>query len=468
MKTVKTILALVIVFGSIHFLDIYAYCDTAYHPQYIALPGSQVPWKSECTVEYELYPDSYPDSTSALNACQNSIIIYKASSPWDFNDYECSRVIYPAPWYDYLYTSYVWYQDGYFQPPETPWVWCHRTHLFSAIYGGDVIPANSEELGSPCPDEDNADPSGVDNQVSNQDSLNSSLDLKNGNVYHSQQVGFLNFSYNSLSSYNASLGLGWSHDFDIFIDPNSDGSLFLRTNDGNRIWFAPPSGDTFKADTKSRDSSTITKDTTQGIYTRTTRNGKKYIFNETSGKLTSIIDRNGNTTDLTYTGNDLTCITDRASGRTLATITVEGGRVRYITEPVTDSINRTYTLTYNSTGLLWHISDQIGNQWTYLYDANSGNKMSQKTDPSGNITTYHYNSDGKIDYSVDPNQVQKSIAYDPSTSTTTVTEKDGSIWIHKYYDGYNIPVEITDPFGNKTTYEYDYAKKSPFKNNISR
>ncbi len=84
--------------------------------------------------------------------------------------------------------------------------------------------------------------------------------------------------------------------------------------------------------------------------------------------------------------------------------------------------------------------------------------MSQKTDPSGNNSIYHYNTDGTLHDTVDSNGITKSLEYDAANSTTTVTEKDGGVWTHKYYAEFNVPLEITDPLGNKTTYSYDYSK----------
>ncbi|MEL7592291.1 MAG: DUF6531 domain-containing protein [Anaerolineaceae bacterium] len=287
---------------------------------------------------------------------------------------------------------------------------------------------------------------------------NSSIDLKTGNFHHSQQVGSITLSYNSFDSTSGSLGVGWTHDYDIQIIENSDGSLFFRAGDGNRIWYTAD-GSFYRADAKSRDSSTITKGG-DAPYTRTTKYGKKYNFSS-SGQLTSIVDRNGNATTFTYTGGDLTGLTDHASGRTIS-ITTEEGKIRYITEPVTDSSSRTYTISYWPSGRISSISDPYGNVWHYRYGPNNDQKMSQKIDPSGNVTTYNYHGGGKLKDSTDPNGIMKTIAYEPATSTTTVTEKDGSIWTHKYHAGLNVPLEITDPLGNKTTYAYDFSKTTFF------
>ena len=62
----------------------------------------------------------------------------------------------------------------------------------------------------------------------------------------------------------------------------------------------------------------------------------------------------------------------------------------------------------------------------------------------------------KMTSTTDPNNMVKSIAYDSTNGISTVTEKDGGVWIHKYDTLFNrARLQTTDPYGNKTTYAYD-------------
>ncbi|SPF51665.1 YD repeat protein (fragment) [Syntrophobacter sp. SbD1] len=281
--------------------------------------------------------------------------------------------------------------------------------------------------------------------INNKICLNSSADLKSGNVYHSQQVGPLTFSYNSLDFSSGPLGIGWTHDFNISIITNLDGSLTLRRGDGDRVWFSP-SGSVYYPDPKSGDTSSIVKNG-DGSYTRATKFGKVYNFNSL-GNLTCITDRNGNKTTLTYTGNSLTGITD-STGRTTG-LSVSGGKI----VSVTDFSGKTSTITYSPAGLISSIADPLGNTWNFQYNANS--IMVQKTDPSNNTSSYVYDSTtGALISSTDPNNMVISIAYDSADAISTVTEKDGGVWAHKYDPVLNLPLQTTDPYGNKTTYAYD-------------
>ena len=287
---------------------------------------------------------------------------------------------------------------------------------FCAYSGSDAYIQSAQQLnsygvfGSSCHDPNGSDKGNledlVNTQAGNDTNLNSSANLKSGNVYHSQQVGPLAFSYNSLDPRIGPLGIGWTHDFNISIIANSDGSLTLRRGDGGMVWFFL-FGSIYYPDPMSGDTSTIVKNT-NGSYTRTTKYGKVYNFNS-SGQLTGIVDRNGNTTTLTYTGSNLTGITD-STGRT-SVIGVSGGKI----VSVTDFSGKTSTVSYSPAGLISSIADPLGHTWNFQYNAN--NMMVQKTDPSGNVVSYTYDATtGALTSSTDPNNMVISVAYNAATA----------------------------------------------------
>ncbi len=282
-----------------------------------------------------------------------------------------------------------------------------------------------------------------DNSFSNDVCMGSSANLKSGNLYHSQKVSILTFSYNSLDPYNGPLGKGWTHNYNLLIIPQSDGSLVLKRHDGNNVYFRLSNG-IYYPDAKSGDTSTIVKNT-DGTYTLATKYSTNYTFN-TSGKLVTIQTSNGKTITLNYSGSDLAGITD-STGRTIR-ITTNNGKIISIT----DFIGRTYSLTYTG-DILSTIANLAGKTWQYTYDTNG--RMLTKTDPIGNTTSYTYDSNGMLLTSTDPEGKIKSIAYDKANNTARVTRKDGSVWIHKYDSNLNAPLEITDPQGNTIRYTYD-------------
>mgnify|MGYP001583591971 FL=1 len=280
--------------------------------------------------------------------------------------------------------------------------------------------------------------------------LGSTATPASGNLYHDQTLfqtaasGFT-LSYNSIDIYNSSLGKGWTHNWNIFLFSNPDGSLGLKQGDGRIIYFKLNQG-VYYPEAGSGETSYITYN--NSTYTLTEKNGTTYTFN-TSGKLTSIKDRNQNTTTLAYNGDNLTTITD-PSGRIIY-ITTSNGKITSITTPD----NRVYRLTYSGDSFV-SVADPELNTWQYTYNAN--NTMLTKIDPQGYVTTYTYDTEGKVISSIDPEGKTKAITYDPINQTAQATEKDGGIWIYKYDPLLNVTTQKTDPQGNVTTYTYDQNK----------
>ncbi len=318
---------------------------------------------------------------------------------------------------------------------------------------GEVLPATetcSDNKDNNCNGQ--TDETCVGQSCNNGTNMGSSANFASGNLYHAQDLFTLTngvaltLNYNSIDTYTGPLGKGWTHNYNILIIPNPDGSLGLKKEDGNTIYFWQTGG-VYYPENRSGDHSTIIKNA-DATYTQTTKEGTTYTFN-TSGRLTQIKDRNSNTTALAYTGDNLTSITD-SSGRT-TNITSSNGKILSIT----DLSNNVYTLTYSGDSLA-SIKDPSQNTWQYTYDANS--RMLTKTDPNSYITTYTYDTNGRVTTSTDPEGKTKAISYEPSANSATVTEKDGGIWTHKYDNNLNVLLQSTDPNNNTTTYTYDTNK----------
>src|SRR5207244_1425204 len=110
----------------------------------------------------------------------------------------------------------------------------------------------------------------------------------------------------------------------------------------------------------------IVRHLTDGTYEYRKANGDVIKFDST-GKLTSMVDRNGNTTVLTYTGALLTRITD--------------------------PVGRSITLDYNSANRVIRATDSIGHSWQYSYVDANGNatpRVTSVTDPLGKTINYTY------------------------------------------------------------------------------
>jgi len=417
---------------------------------YVLSPKAPVGDMSWCNLcdngpNYRLIDAVFPDIQSALNAG------YTGNPVDDIADYGtgCACDNQAPPWPSGHFISYVKEVATGLPFPHN----YHRHHCLIPKAGHEDEITSEEQRTADFGDDGSSDHGEADPKngewpgprVRNKICGNSTIDLKTGNVFHSQEVGPLTFAYNSLDSYEGPLGRGWTHSFNIRIMPHDDFRyFFLKSGDGNLTWFSwHEQIQLFYPDKKSKDSSLIFH---INGYSRQTRYGKVYFF-DNSGRLSAIQDRNGNVTTLAYTEDNLTSITD-STGRTIS-IGVNGGKI----ESITDFAGKTWSLSYHTpSGLLASVTDPLGKSWHYEYDLH--HRMTKKTDPSGNVVSYAYQVvDGKLASTTDPNNIVKSLAYD--SLLTTVTEKDGGVWKYRYNDAFNLPLEITDPYQKKTIYGYD-------------
>jgi RHS repeat-associated protein len=196
-------------------------------------------------------------------------------------------------------------------------------------------------------------------------------------------------SVNIVNDASSPLGSGWSLDAVQRIWPVS-GGVILEVPAGYSLWFANgQTSGTFV--TPAGDFSTLTQNTSTGVYTRTLKDGTKINFNS-SGYQTSVVDRNGNTTNFAYNGSNLlTTITD--FNNLVTTFAYNGNNnVTSITDPA----NRTVTLSYDnaSPARLTAVQDPDGDQWAYTYD--SANHLTTLTNPRSFTTSFAYGFAGTV------------------------------------------------------------------------
>jgi YD repeat-containing protein len=144
--------------------------------------------------------------------------------------------------------------------------------------------------------------------------------IASGNLAHSQDLfsskssalpAGLSIYYNSLDPHNGSLGRGWSHNYDITLKENFDGSVLISKGNWKYEYFTL-SGGAYTAQVGNYSNLVKNADRT---FTLTSKDGLATTFSD-DGKATSISDRNTNTTSFAYAGSDLTTATD-PYGRTV-------------------------------------------------------------------------------------------------------------------------------------------------------
>jgi RHS repeat-associated protein len=257
----------------------------------------------------------------------------------------------------------------------------------------------------------------------------------------------LSLSYDSQAPHAGSLGLGWSHSYDIFLKVNTDGSMVLHEGSGRRRLYQLLNGAYVS---QPGDYSTLVKND-DATFTLRHKDGTVQRFNA-DGSISDIADRNGNTLAFGYVGGNLVTLTDPAGKAATFAYTADS-RLSSVNDPA----GANYTFGY-SDGFLSSVTQPDGGVWQYSYDANAF--MLSKTDPQGNVTIYTYDDQHRVIASVDPEGKMRSIVYpsgSDATRSTTFTEKDGGTWQYTYDTVAGTLTGKTDPQGRATTYTYDAA-----------
>jgi hypothetical protein len=128
--------------------------------------------------------------------------------------------------------------------------------------------------------------------------VGSSVNIANGNLYHSQTLfqvansrpmNEFVLSYNSLDGFSHVLGMGWTHSYNIYFMYNNDGSYSVVGGDGKRL-VLEKNGNRYTPATSNYPILTINEDAT---VTLEHKDGIIYVFNA-DGRITRLYDRNGN------------------------------------------------------------------------------------------------------------------------------------------------------------------------------
>jgi RHS repeat-associated protein len=263
-------------------------------------------------------------------------------------------------------------------------------------------------------------------------------------------------------------GPGWSLANVQRLIPTTSG-VILQNPDGTSLWFANGTGGSFV--TPAGDFSTLTYNSTTGVYTRTLTNGTQVNFNS-SGQQTSIVDRDGNTTTFTWnTSNELASVTDMNGQVNNLTYNTSGQATA-----ITDPANRTLALAFNGGGQLVTLTDPDNAAWNYGYD--SANDLTTLSDPRANLnanpptytTFFTYGTAGKVSQVTQPDGSTLSLtaagaqglaAAGTGTSSNPApvvllgaayanfTDGNGNTWT-TYLDGlgFGQPVSAADPLGD--------------------
>jgi YD repeat-containing protein len=242
--------------------------------------------------------------------------------------------------------------------------------------------------------------------------------------------------YNANSTFNGSLGLGWTHTYTFATADGPGSDVEVRYPDGKSAvfdWVSP----NFVAPDGNFDTLTCTGGW-NGTCTLTSKGQTVYSFS--GGKLASIADRNGNTTTVTWNGSRLQTVT-APDGRTLSFTTQTSGRITDISAPLSRSVSYAYVSTDN----LSTVTDVEDGVTTYTWDA-SFVRVTKETDPLNHaVFTNVYDTSGRVQEQKDAVNNITCFYYTGTTSTTNCSSQTVSAGQTK----------VKDPRGNFTTYSFD-------------
>jgi YD repeat-containing protein len=234
-------------------------------------------------------------------------------------------------------------------------------------------------------------------------------------------------AYNATATVSGTLGYRWMHNWEIGLAIESGGSVTVRYPDGSSNRFKYVSG-SYEAEDDVHD--TLTKSGSE--YTLTTSVQMRYKFNS-SGQLTSTLDRNGNTTTVAYSAGKLSSVT-APDGRQLQ-FTYSGALLTRVEAPLKGVEERVVEFEYDTGGtmnLLSAVTDTLGHRWEYTYDEE---RLVSESDPrSHNVFTNEYDTANRVE---------------------TQTDAEGGVHEFQYGSPSDGFTTVVDPRGTSTRYEFD-------------
>jgi len=277
------------------------------------------------------------------------------------------------------------------------------------------------------------------------------INVTSGNMHHTEQditlkipgIG-LNFSrhYNSRSTRTGPVGYGWTHSFEVVLEPEGDSRVRVLGQAGKGVTFRehaasyPQHGyDTRDYQAKfGRRKERMSWDPDLATYTWASRNGKFYQL-DSDGKATAIQDGKG---------NELTLSHDPGTG---------------LLASVTDNFGRSLTFAYDA-GKLQTVTDPAGNTVTFHY---TGENLTQVDYPDGRFKSYLYEDPGDPHnltaivfgrVGIDPTEVEYQWSYDTQDRAESSSKAGGNEQVTLTFLS-DTQTEMTDSLGRITTFTFE-------------
>ncbi len=319
------------------------------------------------------------------------------------------------------------------------------------------------------------------------------LDYTAMTLFGGQNLAF-NMHYESDKLQSGHMGKGWSHNYEKFLQPATDGTYRVFNNPSRYDIYAPDSRlkGIYHCTTpgKERYKLTVPTDECPPSSYFIDCDSQSYEYYNAEGRITSIYDHHMLVTEITYVGS-LINVTDKVTGKSLHIAHDNSNRVWKVYDDdnrevrfeydscsgmlvkIIDMFDRTLTYTYNDFGQVLTGTDTLGVRYfsnTYdltrrivkQLDANDKETRIQYeccnsriiTNREGDISRKLFDSSGMLTEDSNVGGSLKRYAYDSCFRLTKETDGKGNK-TERSYDSYGDLVSVTDALGQKTTFTYD-------------
>ncbi len=187
-------------------------------------------------------------------------------------------------------------------------------------------------------------------------------------------------------------GLNWRSSYEERVFMGSDGSIKYSRADGS-FWSFGYNGTTGQWLVLAPANGGATLASGSNYWTLSVNNGEQRLFANSSGSLTSVVDRNGNTTQLSYDGlNRLVTVTDPGSRHLY--FGYNNANYPYQATSVTSDFGVTLSYAYDQQGRLITVTKPDNTTISFVYNAQS--LITAVKDSDGKILESHtYDSIGR-------------------------------------------------------------------------
>ena len=320
---------------------------------------------------------------------------------------------YSVDWNSAVYAYYV-------RLPEDQQISCHCAYLRAKEQkDSDSELGGTSDNEGPCPSKIINPHKGNPVNIINGNKYEVITDLSISTPF---QAG-LNFvrHYNSQADLDGPIGFGWSHSYQVSLNPNHGvDRIKIKKSDGRGIYFL---FDSASMDYKGTLGEKTYVETDGLTYTWKRDNSVDYLF-DSEGVLQEIHDAFGNKQVLTYDSEGrLETIVDQASGRILQLTYTPDGKIDHISGPVTTSVSDGILARYSYDNLNLssvQYSDNTGFSYTYD-DPNDPHNVTLKEDKGGNfIASWTYDDQDRVTFTEARDAENLTIDFiDENTTITT-------------------------------------------------